>query len=229
MSLFGRVLVVAACVFLLAGSASAQHILKMADGRILQGTFVSASGASISFKVVGDKEPTRFDISAVLAVVFSTASPNVARKKGEPISVPSGRVISIQIAEEISSVSSSAGQKFFATLVQDFEHDGQTLARTGKQVTGRVRKIVRPKRSIDKAVIEVTLIDITIDGNAVPIITDWAGIVNDGQGNTHTVGPAVVTNALMSELVDGNHVRFPAGARIEFRLVQPLTIRLPLN
>lgn len=229
MNLFKRTLVLAACVFLFASAAHAQHILKLMDGRILKGEFISASGGAINFKVVGDAEPTRFDIADVLSVVFSTASPIGLQKREEPISVPKGHVIAIQFSEEVSSRASTAGEKFFATLVSDLEQDGVVLARAGKRVAGRVRKVLRPKRSVDKAVIEVTLIEIPVDGKSVPVITDWAGVVNDGRGTTSTTGPAVVTNATMDELVDGNNVLFPVGTRVEFRLAQPLIIRPPLN
>jgi hypothetical protein len=229
MALFKRALILAATAILLASPASAQHILKLMDGRILKGEFISASGGAVNFKVVGDEAPTRFEVSKILSVVFSTATPASAQKQREPISIPAGRVISIQISEEVSTITASAGQKFFGTLVADFVHEDKILVATGKRVTGRVHKVLRPKRSVDKAIVEITLIEIPVDGKTVHIITDWAGIVSDGKGTTTTTGPAMVSNSVIGELVDGNHVRFPVGARIEFRLSQPLSIRPPLN
>ena len=95
------------------------HTLKLKDGRILQGEFVNASNGSIFFRVGGGSEATRFIITDVLSVVFSSASMQPIIQKDEPIVVPAGTAIRINLIEPLSSSHGNAGNNFFAELAAD--------------------------------------------------------------------------------------------------------------
>ena len=200
------------------------HTLKLRDGRILKGEFVNASGGAVWFKVVGDVEATQFQIADILSVVFSTASIQPPKKK-EALTVPIGTVVSVKFVEEISSRDQSAGQKFFCELAADVVVGETVVAKAGKRVTGRVRKVVKPKRSVDKAVLELVLVSVPVDGKDAHMITDFVGVVNDGKGNVNVTGAAQVSGATAEGLRDGKHVTMPVGLVVDFRLTQPMTIR----
>jgi len=201
------------------------HILKLKDGRILTGEFMSATREVVKFKVEGEAVQN-FPVAEVLSIHFSMASVSAPpQAKAEPVKILPGKVIRIRLAEEVSTTNSSAGKRFFAVLDEDLEVDGVVLSEKGKRVFGRVRKVVKPKRSIDKALIELVITDLTIMGKTHPVISDYFGVQNDGEGTVNTLGPAKAVELTLPEFTDGKNVKIPAHTLIEFRITQPVTIR----
>jgi hypothetical protein len=201
------------------------HILKLKDGRILKGQLVSASTDIIYFHVEGDTI-REFAVGDLLSLHFSSATLNAAPpQKSDPVKILPGAVVRVKITQELGTKSSDAGDKFFAEVVEDFTVDDVTLSAAGKRVFGRVRKIVKPKRSNDRAAIEILLTDLTIAGKSVPVTTDYFGVENDGEGNFNFLGTAKPIEASLGEFMDGKNIRLPVGTKIEFRITQPVTVR----
>jgi hypothetical protein len=201
------------------------HILKLKDGRILKGQLVSAGSDVVYFHVEGDTIH-EFAVGDLLSLHFSSASINAAPpQKGEPVKILPGATVRVKLTQELGTKSSDAGKKFFAEMVEDFVVDDVTLSAAGKRVHGRVRKVVKPKRSNDRAAIEILLTDLTIAGKSQPITTDYFGVENDGKGNYNFVGTAKPIDTLLGECMDGKNVRLPVGTVIEFRITQPVTVR----
>ena len=201
------------------------HILKLKDGRILTGEFKSATKEVVKFLVEGGVVEN-FPVSDILSIHFSGASISAQpQAAAEPIKIMPGTVVRVRITEEIGTINSSAGRKFFATLYEDLTIDGVVVSAKGKRVFGRVRKVVKPKRSIDKAVIEIVLTDITVAGKSHPVITDYFGVQNDGHGTVVTLGGAKSPETTLPELMDGNNVKVPVNTLLEFRITQPVTVR----
>ena len=201
------------------------HILKLKDGRILTGEFTGATREVVKFKVEG--EPVQsFPVSEILSIHFSMASISPQPlAKAEPVKILPGTAVKVRLVDEVGSLTSSAGQRFFATLDEDLVVDGVVLSEKGKRVFGRVRKVVKPKRSIDKALIEIVITDLTIMGKTQPIISDYFGVQNDGQGTVNTLGTAMALETTIPELTDGRNVKVPVNTLIEFRITQPVTLR----
>jgi hypothetical protein len=201
------------------------HILKLKDGRILTGEFVSATKDVVRFKVeVGTIE--EFPVADILSIHFSMASISAQPKAPpEPVKILPGTVVLVRVTTPLSTTNSSAGDKFFATLDKDLVVDDVVLSTRGKRVFGRVRKVVKPKRSIDKAVIELVLTDLIIRGNVQPIITDYFGVQNDGHGTLNLLGSAKAPETSVPMFMDGRNVTVPKNTLLEFRITQPVTVR----
>jgi hypothetical protein len=201
------------------------HILKLLDGRILKGELASATADVVYFRVEGDTIRA-FPIDEILSLHFSSASIDAApAPKAEPLRIQPGTAIRVRITDELGTTSSNAGQRFFGTMAQDLVVDGVTLSAGGKRVFGRVRKVVKPKRSPDRAAIEIVVSDLTIAGKAQPVVTDYFGVEHDGEGNYAFLGQATPVDAVLGAFADDRNVRIPAGTVIEFHIAQPVTIR----
>jgi len=201
------------------------HILKLKDGRILKGQFVSGITEAIRFHVEGDTI-REFSVADILAIHFSSASITATPPPpAEPVKIFPGTVVNVKLSAELGTRTSSAGDRFFAEISEDLIVDGVTLSAKGKRVFGRVRKVVKPKRSKDNAVIEILLTDLTIAGKSQPVITDFFGVEHDGEGTYRLLGTAKPIGATVANFMDDQHVRLPVGTELEFRITQPVTIR----
>lgn len=201
------------------------HILKLKDGRILKGQFVSATSEAVRFNVEGDTIRV-FSVDDILSIHFSSASIGATPPPAaEPVKIKSGTVFRVRITNELGTRKNGAGDRYFAEIAEDFVVDGVTLSAKGKRVYGRVRKVVKPKRSGDKAVIEILISDLSIAGKQQPITSDYFGVVHDGDGNYSLLGTAKPVDASLGNFFDDRHVRIPVGTVLEFQITQPVTLR----
>jgi len=201
------------------------HILKLMDGRILKGELVRATSDVVYFHVVGDTIRA-FPVGDIVSLHFSSATIDAPPPPtAEPIKIPAGTPIRVKITEELSTRSSDAGKRFFGELAQDLAVDGVTVSAGGKRVFGRVRKVVKPKRSNDRAAIEIIISDLTIAGKAQPVVTNYFGVEHDGEGAYQFLGEARPVDASIATFMDDRHVRIRPGTVIEFHIAHPVTIR----
>jgi hypothetical protein len=200
------------------------HILKLKDGRILKGIFVSGMADVIRFDVEGDTL-REFPVDDILSIHFSSASIGATPPPAEPVKILPGTAVKVKLSAELGTRNSSAGDRFFAEISEDFVVDGVTLSEKGKRVFGRVRKVVKPKRSNDRAAIEILLTDLTIAGKSQPIVTDFFGAEHDGKGTYRLLGTARPVEATVATFMDDRHIRLPAGTEFVFRITQPVTVR----
>jgi hypothetical protein len=219
------VLFVLAVVLVVVPLAVQSHILKLKDGRILKGQFISGMTDVVRFHVEGDTIRD-FSVDDIISIHFSSATIDAAPPPpAEPVKIFPGTAVRIKLTAELGTRKSSAGDRFFAEIAEDFVVDGITLCAKGKRVFGRVRKVVKPKRSGDRAVIEILLTDLTIAGKKQPVITDFFGVENDGEGIYQLLGTAKPVDAGVPQFMDDRHVQIPIGTVLEFRITQPVTVR----
>ena len=205
--------------------AAHAHIIKLLDGRILKGELVRATADVVYFHVEGDTIQA-FPIGKILSLHFSSATIDAPPPpKSEPVRIPAGTPIKVKITDELSTRSSDAGKRFFGELAEDLAVDGVTLSAGGKRVFGRIRKVVKPKRSNDRAAIEIIISDLTIAGKAQPVVTNYFGVENDGDGNMNFLGEARPVYASVGTFMDDQHVRIKPGTVIEFQIAHTVTIR----
>jgi hypothetical protein len=201
------------------------HILKLKDGRILKGEFISGTTDIVLFHVEGDTIQ-EFHVGDILSIHFSSASIGATPPaKAEPIKIDAGTVVQVKTTAKLGTRDSGAGDRFFAEIAEDFVVDGVTLSAKGKRVFGRVRKVVKPKRSSDKAAIEILLTDLTIAGNQQPIITDYFGVEKDDKGTYRLLGTAKPVDAGVGVFMSDQHVEIPVGTQFLFRITQPVSVK----
>ena len=201
------------------------HILKLLDGRILKGELVRATADVVYFNVEGDTIQA-FPIGDIVSLHFSSATVDAApAAKAQPIKIAAGTPIKVKITDELGTRSSDAGKRFFGEMAQDLTVDGVTLSAGGKRVFGRIRKVVKPKRSNDRAAIEIIVSDLTIAGQTQPVVTDYFGVENDGDGNYRFLGEASPVDVSIGSFMDDHNARIPRGTVIEFHIAYSVTVR----
>ncbi len=202
-----NLIIVAFVATLSAPFAAADARLELNDGRVMTGTYQGGTPTTLRMRIEGIWREIPIDTVRSLQFGTSTVSTNVDATKTQ---VPAGTVITVQLTSTLSSHSSRTGDNFEATLISDIKTDSDTLLERGAVVTGRVIKSRRPRRSSEKAELEVELANVEIDGRARPLKT--------------TIGVEIKSGKPEFKLRRGE-IRFAPQAILEFRLSQPIILR----
>jgi hypothetical protein len=158
-----------------------------------------------------------------------------------PITIPAGTVLMVSTTDQVSS-NDASGRRFSAKLAADLTSNGVTAATSGTTVFGRVAKSAQAGRLVGRSELELNLTEINIDGKMYPLMT--TNFAEAGKGSFRKTARNVGLGALMggafgdsddakkgaaigaglSVIRKGKSVVVPAGAILEFRMTQPLTI-----
>jgi len=221
-----RIWAVAVATSLIAAPlAASTHTIKLLDGRILRGEMVRANANAVWFRVAGDTAVAHFALSEIISLHFSSASVQPVARAQEPVKVPEGAPVRVVLEREMGTKTSRAGDVCYALLAEDLTVGDVVVVPRGKRATCRVRKVVIPKRGGGRAVVEVVLAALPIQGQTVGVVSDHCGVESDGDGTFISTGKAHPTNRTLAALMDGRHIWFPRGTEIEFHLAQPLIAR----
>jgi len=207
-----------------AQAIAAVHTLRLSDGRVLRGELVRASEDALWFRPVGEAAPVRFEINEVVSILFTSPGAETPTR-GEAVTVPVGARIRVALSGEIGTGHSNVGDTFFATLKDDITVGDRVLIPKSKRVTGRVRKVVKPRRKGQRVVIELVLASVPVNGKSMTIVTDHFGVQSDGKGTMRTNGRAGIEGARLLDLMDGWNVSLKPGTVLVFHLAQPLVVR----
>jgi hypothetical protein len=143
-----------------------------------------------------------------------------------------------------ASSNDSKGKRFTTTLETDLVLQGQTVAKAGTRIYGRVENAERAGRYRGKSSLDLRLTELTVGGSMVTIVTGpysqtGAGslgktakgaaagaaigaIADDGEGAAK--GAAI--GAVASGVKKGQPVVVSAGTLLEFKLQQPVAVNL---
>jgi hypothetical protein len=169
----------------------------------------------------------------------------------KPVVVPADTVITVRLAEALSSKTSHAGDNFTASVANPVDVDGKTVIPAGANATGTVAEAAPLGRFKGGAVLRVTLDSITIGGRTHPIQTTAVTRTEKGKGKrTATmIGGGAGLGALIGGLAGGGKgaaigavagagagtagtaftgnkdIVIPAESALSFRLSQPLQVK----
>lgn len=102
----------------------------------------------------------------------TASAPRTPRK----VTIPAGTLISVRLAETLSSEKNQPGDRFTATLDQPLIVEGLILAERGARVEGRVLEVQRAGRVRGLASLKIHLVRLhTADGQEVEIHTEPFG------------------------------------------------------
>jgi len=254
----------------LAVSASADT-LQMKDGRVIQGKFLGGTQASVQFQSDGKIE--LYNVDEIISVTFSsngttpaapasapTASPAAAAPRLAPanspaasagsITVPAGTSLLVRMIDSVDSDKNHVGDKFRASLEQDFAVDGATVAPKGTDVYGRLSEAKEAGHIQGKSQLKLELTDILIHGRLQPIMTgDYevsgssrgsdtakkvgigavAGTVigalaGGGKGAAIGAGVGAGAGAAVQVMTKGEQVHVPSETLLDFRIAQAFTV-----
>lgn len=159
----------------------------------------------------------------------------------QTVTIPAGTVLIVTMTNQVSSQDAS-GRRFSAKLAANLTAGGIAVAQTGTTVYGRVAKSAQAGRLVGRSELELNLTEININGKMYPLMTTnfaeagkgsfrktarnvgLGALVGGAFGDSDDAKKGAAIGAGLSVIRKGQSVVVPAGAVLEFRMTQPLTI-----
>jgi hypothetical protein len=251
-------------------SASADT-LQMKDGRVIQGRFLGGTQASVQFETKGKIE--LYNVDDIISVTFTgtppaSSAPPAASTAPSPalvpapaptqaratnatsITVPAGTDLLVRMIDSIDSDKNNVGDRFRASLEQDFVVDGVVIATKGTDVYGRLSEAKEAGHFQGKSQLKLELTDILIRNRLQPIMTgdyevsgssrgaDTAkkvgigavagtvigAIAGGGKGAAIGAGVGAGAGGAVQVITKGEQVHVPSETLLNFRIEQPFSV-----
>ncbi len=245
--------------------------LQLKDGRVIQGRFFGGSQANVQFETNGKIE--LFNVDDIISVTFTgpaaapTTPPPAAgvRPSGlaprpapaastagssGSVTVPAGTSLLVRMIDSVDSDKNHVGDKFRASMEQDFVVDGVVVAPKGADVYGRLSEAKEAGHIEGKSQLKLELTDIMIRGRLQPVMTgdyevsgksrgaDTAkkvgigavagtvigAIAGGGKGAAIGAGVGAGAGGAVQVLTKGEQVHVPSETLLDFRIAQPFTV-----
>lgn len=249
--------------------AASADTLQMKDGRVIQGRFFGGTQASVQFETKGKIE--LFNVDDIISVTFSSAPSNPPAAAAPPpapmysqapaptpaavpnansITVPAGTDLLVRMIDSVDSDKNHVGDRFRASLEQDFAVDGVVIAPKGTDVYGRLSEAKESGHMQGKSQLKLELTEILIRNRLQPIMTgdyevsgssrgsDTAkkvgigavagtvigAIAGGGKGAAIGAGVGAGAGAAVQVMTKGEQVHVPSETLLDFRISQPFSV-----
>jgi hypothetical protein len=238
-----------ACLLLFVSNSFAD-VLELKSGKFIKGSYMGGTQSSIRFQENGELKviPT----SEILAITFTAlaaaapaqtqtpSSGQAVQSKSTLNEIPPGTTLLVKTSEVITTKNKKAGSKFSAILQNKLLVGTVEVAPAGATVYGEVLKAAKGGIGKRRAVLEITLTQILIDGELKQIKTT----VLTGEGPKGGLGRKIIKGAVVGALADGSrgaedgakigvgigvlaggkHAGISQGEVIEFSLIEKLSL-----
>jgi len=169
------------------------------------------------------------------------AQPPLMPAQPTTVTIPAGTVLMVNMTSQVSS-KDQRGKRFTAKLVANLTANGIVAAPAGTTVYGRVTKSSQAGRLAGRSQLELSLSEINIGGKMYPLMTTnfaaagkgsfrktarnagMGALVGGAFGDSDDAKKGAAIGLGVSVLKKGQSIVVPAGAVLEFRMTQPLTI-----
>ena len=249
--------------------------LQMKDSRVIQGRFFGGSQASVQFETNGKIE--LYNVDDIISVTFTSpppapqasATPQDAPPSAPPppptvaqqaqpdgaagpasLRAPAGADLLVRMIDSVDSDKNNVGDRFRASLEQDFVVNGVVVATKGTDVYGRLSEAKEAGHFEGKSQLKLELTDILIHNHLQPILTGeyelsgssrgantakkvgigavagtvLGAIVGGGKGAAIGAGVGAGAGAGVQLATKGEQVHVPSETLLDFRIAQPFTV-----
>jgi hypothetical protein len=217
-------------------------VLELKDGTVLDGMYMGGSQSSMRFRVKDEIQVIPIEKILALTVTGRSAAnttPAVgSTSPAKAVGLPAGTRLLVKIMESIDTRSNKAGSRFTGTLEGKLMAGGVEIVPAGAKVYGQVVTAKRGGIGARKPVLELKLIEISINGELRPITTDLLSGTGEGGGAGGKVLKGAAIGGLASGssgaedgakiglgiaiLSGGKHAGIKSGTLLEFHLAAPL-------
>ncbi|MFB3920589.1 MAG: YMGG-like glycine zipper-containing protein [Terriglobia bacterium] len=189
------------------------------------------------------------------ATPAASAAPVAVTAPASPVSsvvVPAGTYLRVRMIDSVDSSRNSVGDRFAASLDEDLVAGDVVVARKGTEIYGRLAQAKESGQITGTSQLRLELTEILINGVAQPMVTgeyeatgesrtkDTArkagggaalgaiigAIAGGGKGAAIGAGVGAGAGTAVQVMTHGEQVRVPSETLLEFRLEQPLTVRV---
>jgi hypothetical protein len=240
-----------ALAVLLTAVASRADVLELKNGGVLTGQYLGGTAGTLRFQTAAGMQV--IETAQALALTFTgggtpaaPAAP-VAAPAAAPapasVTVAAGTALLVRMVDGASS-RDYRGKRFTTTLEADLVVNGTMVARAGSKAYGTVAMAQSAGRFAGSSLLDLRLSELAVGGSLVPVSSSpyalkganelgktaktaatgaaIGAIVDGGSG----AGKGAAIGAGVSGLRKGQPIVVPPGSLLEFRLQQPLTVRL---
>lgn len=184
----------------------------------------------------------------------SSAAPSAASSQPrvpETITVPSGKVLTVSLADAVGSKLSQPGQSFGGSLAKAVEVNGEVAIPAGARVEGSVVDAKPLGHFAGGALLQLKLNSITVDGDQLPLQTATftqsikgkgkrtgimagggaglgalvGGLAGGGKGAVIGAAAGAGAGTAGSALTGNKEIVLPAESAVSFKLSAPLKIK----
>lgn len=248
------------------GLAAADE-LHLRNGAVIDGSFVGGDTRSVRF-IGPDGDVQTYSVGDVSSISFvsppqarawpaastaTTAAAPVAPSlssttSSEPtITVPAGTVVTVRMIDSIDADVTGAGERFRASVDDPISVDGRIVIPRNADVTVQVTRVEQGGTIRGSDEVALKLYDITVDGQAYQLATNYAEVKGDGKGGktARNAGIGAVGGAILGGIIGGGKgaaigagagagtgvavaaargtkLRIPSESRLDFVLRSPL-------
>ncbi len=135
----------------------------------------------------------------------SSSGPMQGAYSAQPMVIPAGTRIRIQLAQTISTQGNQTGDPFSGTVASPIVVNGQTIVRAGAQANGTVTDVKRLGRFVGQAILAVRLDTVRAGGRTYPVQTSTVERFEKGKGKRTAIitGGGAGLGALIGGLAGG--------------------------
>lgn len=186
----------------------------------------------------------------VLALVAALAATNGVFKATEPVTLPAGTTIAVRLDHAVASDTHRSGDTFEATVSRPVNVGGKEVIPAGTPARGHVAEARQSGRLQTPAILTLALDEVQVDGAWYDVDTalagrrgpshkkrNWlfigggaaggaliGGLAGGGAGAAIGAGAGAGAGTAAAAITGKKEIRFPAEARIAFRLTDPVTV-----
>ena len=119
--------------------------------------------------------------------------------------IPAGTPITVRMGSEISSATAKTGQNFDAVLARDVVANGQTIAKAGAPVHGKVTLAKSSGRVHVPGELSLRLTSVDVNGHAVPVASSSYHVKGKShtKSNAEKIGGGAAAGAVIGALAGG--------------------------
>ncbi len=189
------------------------------------------------------------------AAASMPAPPEPARPRTQDFTVNPGTIITVRLIDTIDTSRNRPGDIFHASLDAPLVAGDRVVVPKGAEVIGRLVEVKSAGRIAGRSEVSLELTQITVGGKEYPlrtaaleeqgtsrgkrsaaVIGGGAGlgaligaVAGGGKGAAIGAGVGAATGTVAQGATKGQQIRLPSETRLDFRLLEPLTLTMTSN
>lgn len=197
-------------------------LLRMKDGRLVEGKFLGGTEYRVRFHTAAGT--VEYPVADLLSISFLPPNASLPDRTPQPTPAPTPRPpapeilmppntrLSVRTSAPLDSLASRAGDVFDTTLENDLVVEGEVIAPKGTLVHG---KVITSEQGKAGSSLVIVLQEIVLTHQKVPVTTTSYAMWDRPKSDTDTTLHTIRT------------LRIPAGAFLEFKTTEAVTIKRP--
>lgn len=183
-------------------------VLRLRNGSAVEGTFMGGDTRQVRF-LGPDGAIQNYAVTDVVSLEFSAAAasaapaapvapvapvaPAAAAPARAAVTIPAGTTVTVRMIDSINSDITGEGERFRASIDDPIVVGGQVVIPRNADATVQVVKVAQSGTLKGSDEVALKLFDVTVDGKAYELATNYAVVKSSGKGASTAKTTAVTT------------------------------------